>query len=197
MRIIVFDTETTGYAPGNICQLSYIIDDDGDVSSKNLYFSVAYVEPGAQKLHGLSVAALTKLSGGQTFESHADEILSDFESCDCWISHNFNFDKSFLFAEFRRVGVKPRINNFFCTMKYFTPICKLPPSHRDRTPFEYKYPRLSELAEFMGVSEKEIAKRASEIFEMTCDGKYHDARIDTTAVYMCYKKALEMNLIKQ
>ena len=195
MKIIAFDTETTGYTPGNICQLSYIIDNSGTVSSKNIYFKVKYVEPGAQRVHGLSVEVLDKLSNGYNFAHHANEILLDFESSNCWISHNFSFDKNFIFAEFQRIGIKPHIEKYLCSMKYFTPICKLPQTGRQQTVFGYKYPRLDELAKYFGFSEDDIAEQASKIFNMSDERNFHDARVDTTAVYLCYKKALEMDLI--
>ena len=56
--ILYFDTETTGVRPGQICQLSYIIQDTSGVSAKNFFFSVDYVEQGASAVHGFSVQKL-------------------------------------------------------------------------------------------------------------------------------------------
>jgi len=81
-------------------------------------------------------------------------------------------------------------------MKYFTPICKLPLSERDRKEFNYKYPKLAELADFFRISEREIAKQASALFGMPGKGRFHDSRIDATAVYLAFKKALEGGLVK-
>ena len=47
---IYFDTETTGLIPGRIIQLSYIIDNDGEVSAKNFFFAVDYVPEEAVKI---------------------------------------------------------------------------------------------------------------------------------------------------
>ena len=63
--MLFFDTETTGLNPGNICQLSYIIVDGDNMESNNYFFKVDYVEPGAQRVHGLSVDKLFKLSNNK------------------------------------------------------------------------------------------------------------------------------------
>ena len=46
MKILMFDTETTGLRPGQICQLSYIVIDNSTkpykVYGKNFFFSVDY-----------------------------------------------------------------------------------------------------------------------------------------------------------
>ena len=64
--VLYFDTETTGLYPGEICQLSYIMQDKGGVSAKNFYFAVDFVEYGALKVHGLTAEKLneTVLHGG-------------------------------------------------------------------------------------------------------------------------------------
>ncbi len=53
MKMIFFDTETTGITPGNICQLSYIVVDTGvkptKTEGKNVFFAVEYVEPEAEE----------------------------------------------------------------------------------------------------------------------------------------------------
>ncbi len=61
MKMIFFDTETTGIRPGNICQLSYILVDTSykptKTIGKNIFFTVDYVEPSAQDVHGFSIDA--------------------------------------------------------------------------------------------------------------------------------------------
>lgn len=47
-RLLIFDTETTGFSSGNICQLSYLIVDNGKLIPGNYYFKVDYIEPGVQ-----------------------------------------------------------------------------------------------------------------------------------------------------
>jgi len=187
MKYLIFDTETTGLAPGQICQLSYIIDEDGSATSANYYFKVSHIEPGAQRVHALSVKALETLSGGHNFEYHSDEILTDFESSDCMVAYNFDFDKSFILAEFRRIAMKPRIKSSFCTMKHFAPICKFPSHGIHMNASGYKYPGLSELTRFLCIPDAVIARRASELFGLSGKESFHDARFDATAAYLCFK----------
>ena len=196
MDAIFFDTETTGFRPGNICQLSYIAVDGSLVSGTNFFYKVSYVEPGAQKIHGLSVEALNRLSGGQEFAGSAERIYADFSTRGQWIAHNYKFDHSFLQAEFHRLGMTPpKAESQFCTMRYYTPIMKLPSAWRKTGPQydaqQYKYPKLSELIEFIGISEDEIIDCAQSLFSVTpCEIKQHDARYDCTATYLCYKSGI-------
>ena len=154
MKILIYDTETTGLIPGNICQLSYIVKDSEAISAKNFYFKVSYVEPGAQRVHGLSVKMLDKLSNNKRFADACNEIKSDFEAADIVVSHNYDFDNRFLAAEFSKCNQTVKLKNGFCTMKYFTPICKIQGKRAG-----YKYPRLEELAHYFNVNDKEIEKR--------------------------------------
>lgn len=198
MRTIVFDTETSGFKPGYICQLSYIID-DGDgapAAGKNLFFSVGYVEPGASRIHGFTVDALAELSGGRKFADRSDEVLGDFMSASVLVAHNFDFDRGFLAAEFRRAGKELRLaGEPLCTMRHFTPICKLPPSSAGAHRNPYKYPSLAELVRFLGIAEADIAGLAAAAFSLGGGMKAHDARFDSAATYLCYKAARERGFL--
>ena len=68
MKIIVFDTEATDLTPGQICQLSYLIVEDGKVTGKNMFFAVDEMSEGAYEVHGMSMEDLEELSGGERFE---------------------------------------------------------------------------------------------------------------------------------
>ena len=189
MRTIVFDTETSGFRPGNICQLAYIIDDDGSITGRNYFFKVDYVEPGAERVHGFSVEALGALSGGQAFGTRARSICDDFIACPIWVAHNFYFDNSFLLAECKRNGIMIAAEQYFCTMRHYTPIMKLPPNPAKLGASQYKYPSLSELMAFIGVSDDETAELAGDLFDWGDSGLCrHDARFDCAATYLCYKK---------
>lgn len=182
--ILYFDTETTGLYPGNIIQLSYILADENGARGKNFYFSVDYIEPSATLVHGITVEKLKALSHGLDFSVYAEEILHDFSNADIVVAHNFKFDLSFLLAEFSRLNMQFRYNESFDTMRYFTPILKL----QRKTSNAYKYPKLSELCEYYHVYEEEISKQVAEIFGETTNA-LHEARFDTTAMYLCVKHA--------
>ena len=181
--VLYFDTETTGLYPGEICQLSYVMQDKGGVSAKNFYFSVDFVEYGALAVHGLTAEKLNELSGGKWFACFADEIEKDFLAADMVAAHNAAFDLSFLSAEFRRAGKDLYVQNTFCTMKKFTPVCKIAGRFRG-----YKHPKLSELCAFMGITERDISEQAQRLFG-AC-GAYHDARFDAAAVYLAVNRGL-------
>ena len=199
MRTIVFDTETTGLKPGNICQLAYIIEDDGSATRQqgyNFFFRVDYVEPGAERVHGFDVDMLAALSGGKVFSDHAAQIYGDFESCPLWVAHNFTFDNSFLTAELRKSGLHLVVEKQLCTMRSYTPILKLPSSWSKGGAPRFKYPNLTELITFFDISDSEISDFASKAFDTDFNGlNRHDARFDCAATYMCYKRGIEKNLL--
>ena len=193
--ILYFDTETSGLHPGQICQLSYIMQSGDKTTAKNFFFAVDYVEYGAFSVHGFSVDKLKRLSGGKRFIDCFKEIEQDFLSADLVVSHNTAFDFSFMRAEYERVMAVFKYKNSFCTMKKTTPICKFTRS----CGVAYKYPKLSELCSFLMITDNEIFEKCKALFGANVG--YHDARFDTTAVYLAslkgMEKYLEFNLLKE
>ena len=182
---IYFDTETTGLKPGRIIQLSYIIDDGVSAKGKNFYFAVDYVPIESVKIHGISTEKLKVLSQGKTFSDYQDEIFNDFISADLIVSHNFRFDRAFMDAEFSYLDTVFRFKASLDSMQYFTPIMKLP-----RNSGGYKYPKLSEVAEFSQVYSYDVLRCSKELFN-TYDVSFHDARFDTATLYLCMKRQAE------
>lgn len=182
--IIYFDTETTGLRPGNICQLSYIMQDKIGARGKNFFFQVDYMPKEVEAIHGLSVEKLKVLSGGKTIKDCILEIEKDFASASLICAHNVQFDLMFLMAEFENCGRHFRYNESFCSMKRFTPICKLLRSKGEG----YKYPRLNELCAFLGIGEEDIDKASNSLFDGSTG--FHDARFDTVAVYLAINKVI-------
>jgi DNA polymerase-3 subunit epsilon len=186
VNLLVFDTETTGLAPGQICQLAYIIAKDDIIVGKNFYFKVSRMEPGAQRVHGLSLEQLERLSEGKRFCDHYPEISDDFRKADRVVAHNFSFDRTFMAREFERCQGTFACADSFCTMRHFTAACGLPhPNYR------YKFPRLDELVQFFGVGEEAIARLAAALFGCR-EVSGHDARFDATAAYLCYQRGWEL-----
>ncbi len=181
MNQIIFDTETTGLHPGQICQLSYIVAQDKKIEGKNYFFKVDYIEPGAQRVHGFSVNDLLKLSGGKEFRHYYPEIAGDFNRAKRLVAHNYAFDRRFMAAEFARCSSQFTCTDYFCTMRHFTSVCRLPGS---------KFPKLAELVEFLGIPEIMIKQTAERLFGSK-GLRAHDARYDVTATYLCYQKGLE------
>ncbi|MBQ3597212.1 MAG: 3'-5' exonuclease [Clostridia bacterium] len=182
--IICLDTETTGLYPGEICQLSYVCINKGVVTAKNFFFAVDHVEYGAYLVHGFSVEKLLELSKGKTFAQQISEIQNDFDKASFLVAHNVNFDFSFLSKEFERCGRIFYCKDSFCTMKKSLPICKIPrANHRG-----YKYPKLSELCAFLGITDTQIQLATRTLFGKEVG--YHDARFDATAVYLAVEKGI-------
>ncbi len=127
--MIILDTETTDYRPGQIAQLSYILaDGDAITGAGNYWFAVEYMSPGAEQVHGLSEELLWRLSGGLTFEDQVSRFHGDFEGR-MVVAHNTPFDMGFLAAEFSRASLfEPR--STFCTMRMSTSpaVCRGPPA---------------------------------------------------------------------
>ncbi|MBP5372558.1 MAG: 3'-5' exonuclease [Clostridia bacterium] len=180
---LYFDTETSGLYPGRIIQLAYIMDYGENIVCKNFYFAVDYIEPTAQKVHGISVEKLKDLSRGKTFSEYADEIYDDFLSADIVVAHNFKFDLSFMIAEFNYLDRIFRYNASFDTMKYFTPIMKLKRTSSNA----YKYPKLTELMEFAEVYPYDVTKFTMNNFKGAA-ANAHDARFDTAAMFLACKR---------
>lgn len=186
--ILYFDTETTGLHPGQICQLSYILQTKEKVVGKNFFFTVDYVEPSAQMVHGFSKQKLEFLSNGKRFADYFEQIRRDFESADLVVSHNVAFDFSFMRTEYERLNQIFKVKNEFCSMKKATPICCLKRSSGNG----YKYPKLQELCSFTDVSDSEIQKIVKDFYGQ--DIGFHDARFDTIAVYLCVNKLIQKDV---
>ena len=94
-RIIFLDTETTGFSPGQICQLAYIIQDGERLNARNYFFSVESMPAAARAVHGFSAPVLRKLSQGREFSHHARVIMSDIQRTNRLVAHNAGFDCRF------------------------------------------------------------------------------------------------------
>jgi DNA polymerase-3 subunit epsilon len=182
MSVLYFDTETTGLFPGQICQLAYIVETQCGVTSKNFYFAVDYVEPAAAAITGLTVPRLLVLSEGRMLGEYIDEIEADFLSADVLVAHNFNFDWSFMRAEFERHCKRFWFKEKFCTMREFTKRLKLPSARG-----YYKYPSLEEFAAYYGITDSDASQLALTLFNDVYSA--HDARYDASKMYLALTKA--------
>lgn len=185
MKTIIFDTETTDLRPGRICQLTYVILDEDRVLGKNFFFTVNYISPSAQAVHGFSVERLEELSDGRRFFSFAEEIYQDFLDA-AIVGHNVDFDISFMKAEMDNAGFEFSYACKIDTMKEFAPYCKIP-----HYKFAYKFPKLTELMGCLEISDSEIENAAVELFGDQGQG-FHDARYDVAATTLAYYKRKEL-----
>ena len=191
MRVIVFDTEATDLIPGQICQLSYLMIENGGVEGKNMFFAVDEMSEGAQEVHGMSIADLEALSGGELFSDRADEIFADFKAAGMLIGHNVSADDRYIRVEFERLGMKlPKIRTF-CTMNYFTSDTALVRKVNIGRP---KPPKLGELCAHFGVTDELVIEKSNEWFQG--GGQAHDARFDTVATYLCLVEATRLGKVR-
>lgn len=184
--ILYFDTETTGLRPGHIIQLAYILDYGDKISAKNFYFEVSYIEPSASFVHSITVEKLKELSKGRRFCDDIDEIERDFSSAKLIVAHNFSFDFGFMSQEFQNNLKTFRYNESLDTMRYFTPIMKLPrPNGKG-----IKYPKLEEFCAVNDVYPFEVDKFVKDYFSLH-DKKSHDAAYDTVSMYLAVQNSRE------
>ncbi len=189
---LILDTETNSYHPGQIAQLSYILTDDqwNFQKSNNFFFRVDVMDPYAESIHGFSKEMLEQLSQGKTFSDRQENLIPLLDA-HTLVAHNAWFDKKFIQYEYERLWLtyNPEL---FCTMQYFTPICQLPHHHNGG----YKRPKLSELLGFYNISESQVQQTSQELFDAGTITA-HDARFDTTALYLVmqeYKKTTELKV---
>ena len=177
---IVFDIETDGTKNSRVCQLSYLKVYRWSVKGKNMYFTLDYMNPHAQQVHGLSVRKLRQLSGGERFSARMDEIYSDFMNAEVWIGHDVQCDVRYLTGEFRRQGIIIKPPATFCTLKRYTETLHIP---LKQNPSKLKPPKLEELMGYFGVTPELVTKKCEKWFG---GGDHaHDARYDTAATYLC------------
>ena len=68
-------------------------------------------------------------------------------------------------------------------MKFFTNVMKLPRENHAG----YKYPKLSELIEFLDIYPYDVTRKTAELFSI-CGVGGHDARYDTVALYLAFNE---------
>lgn len=183
LKNIFFDTETTGLNPGQIGQISYIVEgEQGIEEAKNIFYKVDSVEPGAQRVHGFSVEDFDRLSNGKTFKDGHGELYEAFKDKRL-VAHNIGFDIKFISSEFWRCGISFQAVDKACTMEFFKNILKIEP--RSRRYGRYKNPKLSEVIDYFNLDNNKIMEYSRQLFgnEQFNQG-YHDSRFDTTAMYV-------------
>lgn len=166
MRILVFDTETTGLPLVRnpsifqtnkwpfMCQLSYITYDtikQKVVSHYNSYVKLdpsISIPPDATKVHGITNEKCQQL--GQPIDVVLDIWDAELREADLIVGHNISFDKRILMVEAIR---KKRPQYFtvntikkpeYCTMKNNVDRCKFQALSKTGETY-YRYPKLFEL----------------------------------------------------
>ena len=187
MKILIFDTETSGLYPGFnvILQLSYqIVDSDSWATTKavNHYFpwpaEKARVSPEAIDVNGLSEEFLASQQLSER-KAALEEFVADKDACDLIVAHNLEFDKKFIIASCREEGVKYANSGWsqsYDTMKRTTNFCKIYKSWGSG----YKWPTLTELAQHLNIDYSDIT--------------LHDSSGDVELTKQCFEKLVRIGV---
>ena len=139
------------------------------------------IKPGSIcQLSYITVDASTKpqVTTGKNFFFTVDEMDPSAQEI-----HGFSLEKLYELSEghyFEDLAFD-FINDF---RAYYKDICRIPKANG-----EIKNPKLSEVIDWLNVSEKQIAETSEKLFEGS--GNYHDARFDTAATYLTVIEGLK------
>jgi DNA polymerase III epsilon subunit-like protein len=160
MRVLVFDTETTGLPTERnasiyhvdkwpyIIQLSYIIycTETNKMNIINDYINIpdsVKISKESQEIHKIS---RNTLKGGIDIENALKKFNYYSNNSELVVGHNVSFDKRMLMVEGIRNKIRVDISESYCTMKNSIELCKIEKVGKDGEKY-YKYPTLSELYE--------------------------------------------------
>jgi len=193
MKLLIFDTETTGLPEGRnpsifdhtkwpyIVQLSYIV---YDTSANEIVEQVddiikvsVPISAESTKIHGISEEI--SQSRGVEVSSALTKFNHHLKHVDLVIGHNISFDKRVVMVEcmrnkimqqFSRAGIRKLE---YCTMKQTTELCGIKVKNAQTNEEYFKYPTLSQLHRHL--------------FDVTPTNN-HNALIDVLLCLRCYMK---------
>jgi DNA polymerase III epsilon subunit-like protein len=170
MKIIVFDTETSGLPKSKIIspntihlwpfivQFSYIIFDTDTNTILKSYDAIVKVKPynviseDSIKFHGIT-QEISELKG-INIDNVLAEFIGDLEHADMIVAHNIEFDLNMIRVELLRLeqvaldlvlrkAIFEEQTNLYCTMRESVDLCKIE-KENSRGKY-YKFPTLTEL----------------------------------------------------
>ncbi len=187
MRVIVFDTETTGLPNGGddldlqpyICQFAAVTYEYSQGSWEEVEALDILVRPEipiplmATAIHGIKDE---DVMDKPIFSEVVDDIMDAFHRADVAVAHNLSFDQSILEIELMRLGRAKQFlpDQIFDTMSTTKDLCQLPGRHGN-----FKAPRLMELYEFL----------FNESFE-----RAHNALNDVRATARCLQELADRSI---
>ena len=194
MKILVFDTETTGLPSSwsasvlstnkwpYIVQLSYILYDTDSNIVLNYSDQIIklpdniIISKESENIHKIS-NEISKTKGVDIKRELVEFNMIILEA-DVIVAHNISFDKNMIMVEFVRNKLRQNFtrNNVksteYCTMKNSVDICKIEVASRNGTTY-YKYPKLMELYKF---------------YFNSIPNNLHNSMVDVLACLRCYGK---------
>lgn len=182
-KIVVFDTETSGLCAGEnvILSLSWQVLDVNleKVAEESRFFDwpddKSRIQKKAIEVNGLTEERLAEL--GTTDKAAAlKEFAEVIDGADLLVAHNGRFDAGFIKADAREANVSINLSKpMFDTMLEMTNYCRIP-----RGNGEWKWPRLSELADCLGIE--------------TDDIDWHMSASDVEVTARCFRRIVEKGL---
>jgi len=191
MKILIFDTETTGLPKDMkgdikdssnwpyIVQLSWLVYDDvikSIVAGEDVIIKLSnnkQIPIESTKIHGITNEKM--LDEGVSINIILPIFLKDFKDCQILVAHNIKFDINIIQAElFRNFKINPLQDHNkieYCTMKYGKSITKIWRQSKYYDGLYLKPPRLSELHE--------------KLFATT-PTNLHNSMVDVWACFRCF-----------
>jgi len=177
MKVIVFDTETTGLPEDNyasfrdsakwphIIQLSYITYDTETKEILEYSDRVVKLDPSVMITpESIAIHQITREkseSQGIPMKDVLTEFAQSIQTADMIVGHNIIFDKRIITVELYRHGIKNCFYNKigaipeYCTMKRTTDLCAIPKVNPKTGETYHKFPTLTELhSKLFGVAPK-------------------------------------------
>lgn len=184
MRVLVFDTETSGLIPKKyeslkecpyILQLACIlVDTDGskvnkiDSINEIINAPINKLDDKVMEITGLTIE---KVKSGVDIVPLLNKFKNMLENSDVMVAHNLEFDSNMMWIECKRNNIELKAKkSAYCTMMNSTQICKI---ERENSFGKYlKWPTLEELHKhlFPGLDVKNL----------------HDAYVDSILCLRCY-----------
>ena len=187
MKFVYFDTETTGFKPGQIGQLSVIVEENEEVKAFNYFFEVKHIDADVTEKLGRDVEFYKVRANGEVFKDKATEIQEMFNGA-IFVAHNLKFDETFLSSELWKCGLTATPSGKIDTMTYYKPIIKAVNMYG-----RLKNPKLIEVVQGLNLNEEKIRKYSMQLFKDDDNIDYHDSRYDTTVVYVISQIAREFS----
>ena len=196
MKVLVFDTETTGLPSKRnlsiynsegwpyIVQISYILFDFDEFYILEISDNIVKIPNDIiMSNYVINIHKITnEISKNQG--NNIKKVLTKFKQicfrADIIIGHNISFDKNIVLVEAFRNKIRnifPRNKKFYCTMKNSLNICKLPKLNLQN---QYKFPKLIELFKFYFPEEMDPEN-------------LHNSMMDVLITLRCFGK-LEYNI---
>ena len=193
MKIIVFDTETTGLPKSRnaspehshlwpyIVQFSWLVYDDATKEIKPIKDYIVKLPDGmtipedSTKIHGITNEKM--LTEGKPIQDNLIEFIKDYLNSQIVVAHNLEFDSKVIQAELYRNNmvnwIEKSCNIEYCTMKYGKPLTNILRPSKFNNGMYQKPPKLMELHKYL--------------FQ-TVPNNLHNSMIDVLITLRCFCK---------